>query len=378
MNGDTGRYKDRERLDSRSAMASEVIHGLNLPQAPTPRTGPPVLLGLAFLAYLGVFFGLLLTSPFSELTLTAVTDLLGIAPPFVACALSVNAERRSAGQVRVAWRCIAVGCFAWGLGEVIWTVYEVGLDRQPFPSMADAGYLAMLPLMAVGVLLLSSRRRSLTDITPNFDGIALVLTLAAFLWFFVLHPTYTESGATFQEKAIGGAYPIGDVVLAYWVLVAIRRQWGFREGAVLSVLLGGMLALIAADVGFAYQTLEGTYATSSIVNLAWPAGFLLIGYAAALSGGWGLAYAEAEPGEPRFWSELLPLGLLPPMGLIGLLALRNEGLMISVPLLVMLGVASVAVVARLALDLGLAEELDESRQRLSFWMGGDEEHDRAA
>lgn len=378
MKGDTGRHQNRDRLDSRSAMASAVIHGLNLPEAPSQQARPPVLLGLAFLAYLGAFLGLLLTSPFSESTLVAVTDVMGIAPPFIACALSVYADRRSAGQVRVAWRCVAVGCFAWGLGEVIWTVYEVGLDRQPFPSMADAGYLAMLPLMAVGVLLLSSRRRNLRDATPNFDGIALVLTLAAFLWFFVLHPTYTESGASLTEKVIGGAYPIGDVVLAYWVLVAIRRQWGFREGAVLSVLLGGMLALIAADVDFAYLTLEGGYTTSSIVNLGWPAGFLLIGYAAALSGGWGLAYAEAEPGAPRFWSELLPLGLLPPMGLLGVVALRNEALVISVPLLVMLGIASVAVVARLALDLGLAEELDNSRQRLSFWMGDDEEHDRAA
>jgi hypothetical protein len=376
MNGDTGQYRDQ--MDSRSASASAVIRGLNRPEATSQQTRPPILVGLAFLAYLGTFLGLLLTSPFSESTFTAVTDLMGIAPPFVACALSVYAERRSAGQVRVAWRCIAVGCFAWGLGEVVWTVYEVGLNQQPFPSMADAGYLGMLPPMAIGVLLLSSRRRNVSDITPTFDGIALVLTLAAFLWFFVLHPTYTESGASLLEKVIGSAYPIGDVVLAYWVLVAIRRQWGFREGAVLSVLLGGMLALIAADVGFAYLTLEDGYTTSSIVNLGWPAGFLLIGYAAALSGGWGLAYAEGEPGAPRFWSELLPLGLLPPMGLLGVVALRNEALVISVPLLVMLGIASVAVVARLALDLGLAEELDDSRQRLSFWMSDDGEHDRAA
>jgi hypothetical protein len=374
MSQDTPEY--RERIDSRSASASAVIRGLHLPEPGASEAGPPLLLGLAFVAYIAVFAGLLVTAPFSESTLTAVTDVMGIAPPFVACALSVYAERRSAGQVRLAWRCIAVGCLAWGVGEVIWTVYEVVLDQQPFPSMADAGYLAMLPLMAMGVLLLSSRRRGVSDITPTFDGIALVLTLAAFLWFFVLHPTYTESGATFQEKAIGGAYPMGDVVLAYWVLVAIRRQWGFREGAVLTVLLGGMLALVAADVGFAYQTLEGTYTTTSVVNVAWPAGFLLIGYAVALSGSWGLAYAEAEPGEPRFWSEALPLGLLPPMGFLGFLALRNEAMVISVPLLAMLGVASAAVVIRLALDLGFAEELEDSRERLSFWLG--DEDDRAA
>jgi hypothetical protein len=41
------------------------------------------------------------------------------------------------------------------LGDLIWTVIEMGLDQNAFPSLADTGCLAFHPIIAFGLLLLS-------------------------------------------------------------------------------------------------------------------------------------------------------------------------------------------------------------------------------
>jgi len=47
---------------------------------------------------------------------------------------------------------IGAGAVAWALGQVIWTIDEVGLGHQPVsPSPCDVGFL-LAPLLIVGGL----------------------------------------------------------------------------------------------------------------------------------------------------------------------------------------------------------------------------------
>lgn len=125
------------------------------------------------------------------------------------------------------------------------------MQQDPFPSLADAGYLALSPLLALGLMFLTSESRHLAHSRPALDGIAFVLAGTALIWLVVLHPTYAQSDATGIEKAFSAAYPIGDLVVAYALAVAAQARWGRRDGMVRSALLAGMRVLIAADVGFA-------------------------------------------------------------------------------------------------------------------------------
>jgi hypothetical protein len=43
---------------------------------------------------------------------------------------------------RLAWALIAAGVALWTLGDVYWSLFLVGDDAAPFPSPADAGWLA--------------------------------------------------------------------------------------------------------------------------------------------------------------------------------------------------------------------------------------------
>ena len=47
---------------------------------------------------------------------------------------------------------------SWGIGQAIWTWYEVVLDQEvPYPGLADVGYLGAVPFLLAGVLLFPSR-----------------------------------------------------------------------------------------------------------------------------------------------------------------------------------------------------------------------------
>jgi transcriptional regulator GlxA family with amidase domain len=73
--------------------------------------------------------------------------------PFVAAAACLRRAGRLAGRLRLSWGLLGASCAAWGVGQVIWTIYETGLGREvPFPSLADAGYLAAVPLATAGLL----------------------------------------------------------------------------------------------------------------------------------------------------------------------------------------------------------------------------------
>ena len=49
---------------------------------------------------------------------------------------------------------------AWFAGDALWLYYENILGSAPFPSWADAGYLAFYPLLFLGLLTFPSSRRS--------------------------------------------------------------------------------------------------------------------------------------------------------------------------------------------------------------------------
>ena len=56
---------------------------------------------------------------------------------------------------RAAWILLAAGCAAFGLGDLYTYNYERFTGHEvPFPSLGDAAYVAMYPLMMGGLLLL--------------------------------------------------------------------------------------------------------------------------------------------------------------------------------------------------------------------------------
>lgn len=72
----------------------------------------------------------------------------------LAAAALYYTARRSVGRAKKAWMLIAAAMLFNTLGDLSWSVVEFVLHQNPFPSVADIGYLMFYPLFALGVFLL--------------------------------------------------------------------------------------------------------------------------------------------------------------------------------------------------------------------------------
>src|SRR5207245_608077 len=71
----------------------------------------------------------------------------------LAAAVCGIAAWRHQRRTRIAWALIGASALSWGLGQAIWSYYELVMGQQtPFPSFADLGFLGAVPLAVAGVL----------------------------------------------------------------------------------------------------------------------------------------------------------------------------------------------------------------------------------
>src|SRR5260370_4442340 len=83
---------------------------------------------------------------------TAIDDIGEAVAAAVASAACVWAASRASGRDRLGWALMAISTRLWAAGEVVWSIYEVGLRvTVPSPSLADVGFLFALPFSGAGI-----------------------------------------------------------------------------------------------------------------------------------------------------------------------------------------------------------------------------------
>lgn len=240
-------------------------------------------------------------------TVTVGVDDIGEAVAALLAALSCGyAARRNAGRMRLAWGLLGGSALSWCLGEVIWSVYEVGLGvNVPFPSAADAGYLVALPLAVAGMLSFPSAPGRLTTRSQAVvDGTIVALSLVFVSWALGLGKVYETSSDQPLAQLIGAAYPVGDIVIIAVLLLVMRRASPQQRGSMF-LLLGGLAANSVADSAFAFLNAAGTYgAIGSVLDAGWVVGYLLV----ALAPLWPAPFAGAvgEEGPVDVWQMSVP------------------------------------------------------------------------
>jgi two-component system, cell cycle response regulator len=193
------------------------------------------------------------------------------------CAVRAIAVRRD----RVAWIFMAASLGCWAAGDV--AIELVWAGDPPFPSFADALYLAYYPLAYVAMLLLTRSRFRKLDAGVWLDGIVVALTFAAVAAALVFKPILDATSGDSATVATTLAYPVGDLVLLM-VVALIVTATGFRPGLPLTMIGIGLLVTAVADTDYAYVASTGTYQAGGLLDTAWPAGLLLTGFAGWVRG----------------------------------------------------------------------------------------------
>jgi two-component system sensor histidine kinase/response regulator len=236
----------------------------------------------------------------------AVDDIGEAVAALIAAASCGLAAAKTGHRTRVAWALFATSAASWGVGEIVWSVYEVGLGvAVPFPSAADAGYLLAVPLAVGGVFAFTSAPSRLTTRGEALLAAAIVaLSLLFIAWSVGLGQVYASSPASPAAQMIGLAYPIGDIITITVLVLALRRARRTELGRML-LLLGGLASAALADSAFAYLTANGTFrAIGSLLDAGWVAGYLMIALAPLWpSGDEELVKAE---GPIELWQLALP------------------------------------------------------------------------
>ncbi len=235
-----------------------------------------------------------------------VDDVGEAVAAMLAAASCGYAAMRTSGRTRFAWTMFAASAAAWCAGEIVWTVYEVGLDvTVPFPSAADAGFLAAIPLAVVGVFALTAApTRLATRGEALLAGTIVALSLLFIAWALGLGKVYSSSASSLTAQLIGLAYPAGDIVTGTVLVMALRRAPRTEIGR-MALLLGGLACNAVADSAFAYLTANGTYgAIGSVLDAGWVVGYLMI----ALAPLWPVAKESQvmEEGPIELWQLALP------------------------------------------------------------------------
>jgi diguanylate cyclase (GGDEF)-like protein len=206
-----------------------------------------------------------------------VTNVAQFVAPAAAAATLALRARKSGGRLRATWAALAVACGCWAAGQAYWAQQEIRGAGIPFPSVADAGYLAFPLLAAAGLLLYPSdggargRWRSTSDAVMTSAAVGLVS------WETALGAIADRSSRDDPLTwVLFLAYPVLDVVLIVLAVLTAARTRYPRLPLVL--VCAGLVALSVSDSAFAYLQATMSYRGGS-ADLGWVAGFLLLALA---------------------------------------------------------------------------------------------------
>ena len=273
---------------------------------------------------------------------------------------------RRNGGFTLPWVFIGIGWISFALGDLLFTLYDRVFDIAPFPSPADLFYLAGYPFMAAGLAALVRRSRPDGDRIALIDASIVLVPLAVLGWIYLIEPYSSGGGSTLTEKAVSGAYPLGDLLC---LVVLVRLFAGpvlTRRSAepAMSILGAGLLIMLVGDVWFVATQLHGTYVVGG-----WNDSLYLVPYmcaaGAALCPSVRNIGRELPRTDPSLGSRRLAMLAIAALVTPGILIVEwLAGDELAVPLIVMgTAISFLLVIARMA---SLVEALESSRAELAY------------
>jgi diguanylate cyclase (GGDEF)-like protein/PAS domain S-box-containing protein len=182
-------------------------------------------------------------------------------------------------RARTAWWLFAAGQLLFFSGDLYTYSYPklFGADVG-FPSIGDALYLAVYPVLMAGLFVLIRRRSPRRDRSALIDALILTIGVGLFSWVFLIAPNVHLSGLSVLAKGVSVAYPLGDVLL---LAAAIRLAVDTGKRTLsFAFLVASIVCLLATDSAYNYALLKGTYNHQLIYDAGWIFYYLLWGAAA--------------------------------------------------------------------------------------------------
>jgi signal transduction histidine kinase len=327
-------------------------------------TLPRRTLALAFIAAAyGIGWGaVLLTGALSGSDSFLLTSVAYTLASLLAGAAILAIARLHGEDERRAWRLIGLGTLSWATADVIYAWYELSSTQLPYPGPSDLFYLAAYPLWIGGVLAFPYARGSrFSHWRLLLDGLAGTAALALLMWHLYLKDVVVVDGATWLERLVNPAYPMGDLILLSGLVILSVRRSPHRLHRPLILLALGVVCNAAADI--VYWMTYDSYQIGS-----WLDGFWVLGYGlftvAALTTTSPVTLREVPDRRVSLRNLVVPYSLvLTLMTLTGYQVVTGSGDSDYKVLLIGAGLVSLIVIARQSIALREFGEAVERERR---------------
>ncbi|HEX2904111.1 MAG TPA: EAL domain-containing protein [Jatrophihabitans sp.] len=177
------------------------------------------------------------------------------------------------------WLAMAAANLGFVLGDGILDYYPLVLHRSaPFPSVADALYLAGYPCLVVSVVLLTRGRAGGSSREDRADAAILTVGALAVSWHLLVSADAHDGTLSLFGRVVTMAYPIMDVGVLFIVVNAIFSTRVRNTAA--DLVAAGLLSMLIADFGYDLLVLHGAYTNGSAIDAFWLISYVLLGAAA--------------------------------------------------------------------------------------------------
>jgi diguanylate cyclase (GGDEF)-like protein/PAS domain S-box-containing protein len=167
------------------------------------------------------------------------------------------------------WLLLAAANLSFAAGQDSFLVLtQIMHANVPFPSFADAFYLATYPLYAAGLLIFIWWRTPDRDRRSLIDALTLTVGLALLSWIYLILPYVHNPALSWLQKSVSIAYPLGDVLVL--AMIARLLAPGTARARCVQLLTLGTVGMLASDVSYGLIQLYGSsFHTGTIVDLGW-------------------------------------------------------------------------------------------------------------
>lgn len=180
---------------------------------------------------------------------------------------------------RAPWRLLALALGGFALGQAVLTSYQMVRGLSPFPSLGDVFFVAGYPLLIASFFgFIRTYREAGYPVGSAGEHTLIavaVAVLAGLVAVPILRPVIAQGGTPVQ-LSLNVAYPTFDFVLLVPMITLVRVAWPFRGGAIFNAwaaILGGVVAICAGDLLFAWFSMLGELHLDPLLH-----GAYLIGY----------------------------------------------------------------------------------------------------
>ncbi len=263
--------------------------------------GLVALASAAFAVWVGLRIGGVRVALWVDDGLTPIAAL-------TASALCWRARTRHSGRMRLFWALLGSATACWTLAELIWGYYALIVNvAVPVVSWADVGYLSAIPVAVAALVVHPATHGNRTRKARSvFDGLVVATALLFLSWTLVLGPLWRSSKPGTWAGIVALAYPFGDVVIVFFIVLAIR---GMTSGDRLSLwcLLAALLVMALTDSTYTYLTASSSYASPGLMDAGWFLAYLGIALAAFGSRPMGATVRSPVNSRPSLPSLIAPL-----------------------------------------------------------------------